>query len=158
VLLKRLRWWVTHHWKGYDDGWHITEKTTLTWTEKSTGDISLKRLWWQVTYHWKGYVWHITEKATMMGDISLKRLPWHITKKPMGDISLKRLPWRELKSIRVTYHWKGYDDGWHVTEKATLTYHWKSYGWHITEKATMTGDISLKRLPWLKIKILSCVN
>jgi hypothetical protein len=145
ISLKRLPWrelkslWVTYRLKGYDDEWHITKKATLT-------------------YHWKAYGWHITEKATMMGDISLKRLLWHITKKPMGDISLKRLPWHELKSLWVTYHWKVYDDGWHVTKKATMTYHWKAYGWHIIEKATMTGDISLKRLPWLRIKILPCVN
>jgi hypothetical protein len=60
ISLKRLRWWVTNHWKGYpnmnwkdysdmllkgyDDGSQITEKDTLTWTEKTT-----------LTCHWKGY-------------------------------------------------------------------------------------------------------
>jgi hypothetical protein len=90
---------MTHHWKGYDDGWHIIEKDMmtvtslkrlpLTWTKKPNltchwkgyTDVSLKRLWWQVTHHWKGYDdgWHIAEKATMMGDITLKRLWWWVT-------------------------------------------------------------------------------
>jgi hypothetical protein len=34
MSLKRLRWWVTDHWKGYD------------WLE-------LKRLWWRVMDHYK---------------------------------------------------------------------------------------------------------
>jgi hypothetical protein len=42
------------------------------------------------------------------------------------------------------YHWKYYDNRWHITEKATLTWtemtaHRKGYdnGWHITKKATL---------------------
>jgi hypothetical protein len=115
---------LTCHWKGYDDGWYITEKATLMWTEKATltchwkayTNVSLKRLWWQVTYYWNCYP-----------DMNWKAL-WHVTEK-------------------VTLTW---------TEKPTLTYHWKGYndGWHIIEKAMMTCDISLKRLPWRELKSL----
>jgi hypothetical protein len=169
---------LTCHWKGYDDGWYITEKATLMWTEKATltchwkayTNVSLKRLWWQVTYYWNCYP-DMNWKS--YSDMSLKRHP-NVNWKAYSDISLKRLQWW------VTYHWKSYDDVWHITEKATLAWtekpiqrcHWKGYPnvnwkaysdmslkrlpwcelksllWHITVKATMTGNISLKRLWW----------
>jgi hypothetical protein len=95
----------------------------------------------------------------MMGDGSLKRLPWRELKWLLW-LSLKSLWWWvmdlwkgysavSLKSLRW---W------WQITKKATLTWttkatllcHWKGYddGWPFTEKATMMGDHSLKRLWW----------
>jgi hypothetical protein len=50
---KRLRWWVTGHWKDYSD-------------------VSLKRL-----------LWCVTKKAMITGDGSLKSLLWRITEKTM---------------------------------------------------------------------------
>jgi hypothetical protein len=48
------------------------------------------------------------------------------------------------------YHYKYYDNIWHITEQATLTWtekttHWKGYdnGWHITEKATLMWIIKV---------------
>jgi hypothetical protein len=77
----------------------------------------------------------------------------------MGDGLLKRLLWRVTKKAILMGHWKDYDDGWwitekanlmgdgslkkllcHVTKNATLTYHWKGYDnrWQIIKKATLT--------------------
>jgi hypothetical protein len=114
-------------------------------------------------------VWHLTERATMTGDGWLKRLRW----RAMGDckdyssMSLKRLFCGVTKKVILTCHWKGYNDRWHVTEKATMTgdwkcysnmslkrlfwgvtektilaCHWKGYNgrWHVTEKTMMTDD------------------
>jgi hypothetical protein len=47
----------------------------------------------------------------------------------------------------LTCHWKCYDDGWWITDKAR----WcalKRLLWCVTEKAMMMGDGSLKRLWW----------
>jgi hypothetical protein len=143
LSLKRL-WWralkkttMMCHWKGYDDGWQITEKAMMMYTEKTT-----------LTCHWKDYddMWWITEKVRWR---VLKRLLWCVTEKATmtGDRSLKWLWWRTLKRLL-----------WHVTEKATITgdgslkslddVHWKDYsdvslksyddGWQIIEKAMIT--------------------
>jgi hypothetical protein len=130
--------------------WDVPEKATMTLTGKTTQTCHwkgyddmwhiTKKLWLRVAYHWKGYN---DVNWIEYSDVSLKMLWWRMTChwKDYSNMSLKRLPWRELKSLHVTYHLKSYDDGW-----------------HITENAIMTGDISLKRLTWLKIKIPPCVN
>jgi hypothetical protein len=91
------------HWKYYDNGWHITEKATLTWTKKIA--------------HWKGYDngWYITENAPLMWIEKITHWKcynngWPITEKAT-------LTWTEKTTL--TYRWKGYDDGSHIAEKAT---------------------------------------
>jgi hypothetical protein len=107
------------HWKGYDDGWWVTEK--------SYSDIALKKLWWQITDHWKAY-----------SDVALKRIWWRMMShwKAYSNMSLKSYgdTWRAKKATMMC-HYKGYSDG---SLKRLL--------WCVTKKATMTGEGALKIL------------
>jgi hypothetical protein len=100
VLLKRLWWRVTGHWKAIPTHkW----KSTLTCHWNVYSNMSLKKLWWWVTGHWKGYpdmslkrlLWCITEKSTLMCHWKDFGDEWWVTKKDSLDTSLKSVLWRD---------------------------------------------------------------
>jgi hypothetical protein len=90
-----------YHWKYYDNGWHITEKATLTWIKK--------------TAHWKGYDnrWHITKKATLMWIEKITHWKGYDNGWPI----IEKATLTRTEKTTLMYRWKGYDDVSHYPTK-----------------------------------------
>jgi hypothetical protein len=85
---------LTRHWKGYDDGWWVTEK--------AYSDMTLNMLLWWMMGHWKSYDdgWQVTEIAYTDVVTEKATLMWHW--KAYDDVV--------TENVTLMWHRKSYDE------------------------------------------------